>query len=267
MWNSHYFQLAVLNLRARVGEPISHPLPWHTMITLEENLYAGKDLEAMQFARRYHRWIIDEVRPYFGKQIAEVGAGCGNLTEFLLEEPIDSITAFEPSSNMFRLLEERHQAEERVTPINDFFSRDAGGIARDYDSVVYINVMEHIEDDGAEIRRAYDALKPNGHLVIYVPALAWLYSEFDRSIGHFRRYHKRDLVNAVSGAGFEVVQAKYFDSLGIIPWYVSAVLLRRSINSNSVALYDRLAVPVMSRVERYLPPWIGKNLLVVGRKS
>lgn len=236
------------------------------MITLEENLYVGKDLEAMQFARRYHRWIIDEVRPYFGKDIAEVGAGCGNLTEFLLEEPLHSITAFEPSSNMFRLLEQRHRQEQRVTPVNDFFSRDAGGIEREYDSVVYINVMEHIEDDTGEMRRAYDALKPNGHMIIYVPALAWLYSEFDRTIGHFRRYHKRDLIDAVGSAGFQVVQAKYFDSLGIIPWYVSAVLLKRTINSNSVALYDSLAIPVLSRVERYLPPWIGKNLLVVGRK-
>jgi hypothetical protein len=75
------------------------------------------------------------------------------------------------------------------------------------------------------------------------------------------------LIEAVSSAGFQVAQAKYFDSLGIIPWYVSAVLLKRNINSNSVALYDRLAIPVLSRVERYLPPWIGKNLLVVGRKE
>jgi len=237
------------------------------MIQLAENLYFGKDLEAMQFARRYHRWIIDEIRPFFGKNVAEVGAGCGNLSQFLLEESIDSLTAFEPSSNMFDLLEKKLRSESRATLINDFFG--SGNIANGdgYDSVVYINVMEHIEDDQGEIGRAFDSLKPGGHLIIYVPALAWLYSDFDRAIGHFRRYHKSELVRLVSDQRFDVVQAKYFDSLGIIPWYLNAVLLGRSINSKSVALYDRLAIPMLSRVERYLPPWIGKNLLVVGRKT
>lgn len=237
------------------------------MIQLAENLYFGKDLEAMQFARRYHRWIIDEIRPFFGKNVAEVGAGCGNLSQFLLEESIDSLTAFEPSSNMFDLLEKKLRNESRATLINDFFGSRNIDSGDGYDSVVYINVMEHIEDDQGEIGRAFDSLKPGGHLIIYVPALAWLYSDFDRAIGHFRRYHKSELVRLVSDQGFDVVQAKYFDSLGIIPWYLNAVLLGRSINSKSVALYDRLAIPMLSRVERYLPPWIGKNLLVVGRKT
>lgn len=236
------------------------------MITLEENLYFGKDLEAMQFARRYHTWIIDEVRPYFGRRVAEVGAGCGNLSEFLLQQPIDHLSAFEPSSNMFELLQKRLGSQSRVVAINDFFSKPTEASTENYDSVVYINVMEHIEDDSTEIQNAYEALKSQGHIVIYVPALAWLYSDFDRVIGHFRRYHKRELVDLVKGCGFEIVQAKYFDSLGIIPWYLSAVLFRRKISSTNVALYDRLAVPVLSRIERYLPPWIGKNLLVVGRK-
>lgn len=237
------------------------------MIQLAENLYFGKDLEAMQFARRYHRWIIDEIRPFFGKNVAEVGAGCGNLSQFLLEESIDSLTAFEPSSNMFDLLEKKLRSESRATLINDFFGSRNIDSGDGYDSVVYINVMEHIEDDQGEIGRAFDSLKPGGHLIIYVPALAWLYSDFDRAIGHFRRYHKSELFRLVSDQGFDVVQAKYFDSLGIIPWYLNAVLLGRSINSKSVALYDRLAIPMLSRVERYLPPWIGKNLLVVGRKT
>jgi SAM-dependent methyltransferase len=136
-----------------------------------------------------------------------------------------------------------------------------------FDSVVYVNVLEHIEDDRAELALAHRALRPGGHLLVYVPALSFLYSDLDRSVGHFRRYQKKQLVGLARQSGFTVVSARYFDMLGILPWFVVYVLLKKTIRPGDVSLYDRLVVPVMRSLEGIIAPPIGKNLLLIGRKD
>ena len=93
------------------------------------------------------------------------------------------------------------------------------------------------------------------------------YSEVDRSMGHFRRYYKKELIERVKGAGFEVEKARYFDLAGIIPWYVNFVLLKNSFSARSVTAYDRVVVPPMRLFEKLLVPPIGKNVLLVARKT
>lgn len=227
--------------------------------------YPGKELEALSVAVNYHRWILAEFEPYLGKTVAEVGAGIGSVSKLILEKGIKRLLAFEPSSNMYPFLAENLKQERRAEAINDFFGPRYA--QEGLDSVIYINVLEHIEDDRAEMRSASEALKHGGHLLVFVPALAWLYSEFDKQIGHYRRYEKTGLVRLVSDAGLTVVRAKYFDLAGIIPWYVNFVLLRNSIGSRSVSLYDTLVVPTMKRIESVVPPPAGKNVLLIAQKT
>jgi SAM-dependent methyltransferase len=227
--------------------------------------YPGKELEALTFAVNYHRWIIDAFEPYLGETIAEVGAGIGSVSKLLLGKRIKRLFAFEPSHNMYPFLEEELRQEERAKAVNDFFSSRYA--QEGFDSVVYINVLEHIQDDRAELANAREMLNPQGHLLLFVPALTRLYSGFDKQIGHFRRYTKQDLSGLVRDVGFTLVKAQYFDLAGIIPWYINFVLLRNSIGSGSVSLYDRLVVPTMRLVESVVPPPIGKNVLLIGKKA
>lgn len=226
--------------------------------------YPGRELEAMSFADNYHRWIVDELSPYLGARVAEVGAGIGSVSALLLEKPIEHLEAYEPSANMFPRLAARLAGEPRARAVNGFFGM--GAAPERFDSIAYINVLEHIEDDAGELRRAFRKLRPGGHLLVFVPALGWLYSEFDRRIGHARRYSRRQLRDLVAAAGFEVTLAKYFDVAGVLPWLVNFVILRRGLGAGGVALYDRLVVPPMRRVERWIAPPLGKNLLMVARK-
>jgi SAM-dependent methyltransferase len=226
--------------------------------------YPGKDLEAMSFAINYHRWIIDEFRPYLGEVVAEVGAGSGNISKLLLQSQIKRLVAFEPSKNLYPLLKEELQQDERARTVNDRFRstyKDHG-----FDSIVYINVLEHIDDDRAELAGAREALKPNGHLLVFVPALPWLYSDFDKQIGHIRRYVKKELDRLVREVGFALVKARYFDMAGIVPWYLKFVLFRSTMGSGSVAWYDRIIVPTARLMESVGPPPLGKNVLLVGKK-
>jgi SAM-dependent methyltransferase len=226
--------------------------------------YPGRELEAMSFAVNYHHWIVGELAPFLGRRVAEVGAGIGSVSSLLLQQPIERLEAYEPSANMFPRLAARLAGEPRASAVNAFFGAEPP--ARPFDSVAYINVLEHIEDDRGELGRAFAALRPGGHVLVFVPALAWLYSDFDRRIGHARRYSREGLRQVARAAGFEVTLAKYFDVAGVLPWFVNFVLLRRGLGAGGVALYDRLVVPPMRRIEGWVAPPLGKNLLMVARK-
>lgn len=233
----------------------------------QQKSYFGKDLEAMSFANNYHRWILDEFRPYLGREIAEVGAGVGNFSDFLLHTDIAHLTAFEPSDNMYPLLEQKFADVTRVDTLNAFFEDVSSGFKDHFDSVLYVNVLEHIEHDATALQHAYQTLKGGGHLLVFVPALSFLYSDLDKQVGHFRRYSRDQLAAVAAGAGFTVRSVKYFDIVGIIPWYLAFVLMRRTATGTNVSLYDRLVVPVMRRIEGLVRPPIGKNLILVARKD
>ncbi len=228
--------------------------------------YFGKDLEAMTFAKNYHKWIVDEFFYYLGENVAEVGAGIGNFSDFLLDAGIRKLVAFEPSINMFDVYEKKYSQNKNVTAVNSFFEEQSENYINTFDSVCYVNVLEHIENDKEALRHAHKTLRKDGHILIFVPALSFLYSNLDKKVGHFRRYSKNSLIEVVNSAKFSIKEVRYFDIAGIIPWYIFFVLLKKTTTEGNVSAYDRFVVPVMRKIEGIIPPFIGKNLLLVGKK-
>lgn len=221
----------------------------------------------MAFAENYSNWIIQRCRPYLGERTAEVGAGCGNLSQLLLSETsISELSLYEPAGNLYSQLVNQFSGD----PVCQLWNQrliDAVQVRQQYyDTILYINVLEHIEDDLAEVKAMHEVLKKAGYACIFVPALSFLYSDFDRSIGHFRRYTKPGLQKLFVAAGFTVVQNCYVDLPGIIPWYLFFVLLGKHLDGQSTRLYDQLAIPFVSRIENLIAPPIGKNLLLIARK-
>ncbi len=230
--------------------------------------YFGRDLEAMSQARNYHRWILGELRPFLGERLVEVGAGCGNFTPYLLEAAPRWVVAVEPSANMFELLVQSVEHEPRVRPVHGFLGDAAGACPEPPDTLVYVNVLEHVEADRRELARAREVLGARGRLCVLVPALPALYGSFDRAVGHVRRYRKSELEDKVRRAGFRVVRSRYFDLPGALAWWVVYKLLRSgSLGAGQVSLYDRLVVPLARRVEAVWSPPIGKNVLLVAEKA
>jgi len=225
----------------------------------------------MSFADSYHRWILDLMRPYVGRNIVEVGAGTGSFSELLLTTDPDSLTMVEPSE-MYDDLCENISARPNIPSVRyhqNIFSNVAPEIATSGppDSIIYINVLEHIENDLDELRVVHRTLKPSGHVIVFVPALPMLFSKFDRSIGHFRRYTKGELQKKLEDAGFRVKDLRWFDMLGILPWLVKYRLGgSTSMEAGAVELYDRVAVPVIRRAESLIKPPVGKNLFAVAEK-
>jgi SAM-dependent methyltransferase len=221
----------------------------------------------MAMAANYLDWIVSEIVPYIGKNVVEIGAGNGNVAKKLLSEKIETFLALEPSPNMFALLGRRTANARNCRPVQGFL----GDVYRSYlavfDTVLYINVLEHIKNPLQELSYARAVMKPDGYLVVFVPALEFLYSQWDRTIGHYRRYSKTVLKNLIHSGSFSIVCLKYFDMAGVLPWLLAFRILKRSIQKGQISLYDRLVVPIMRRLEQRLPPPIGKNLLLVARKK
>jgi SAM-dependent methyltransferase len=235
--------------------------------------YAGRDLESMSLARNYHRWILDLFAPHLGRRVVEVGAGTGSFSELLLARTPESLTLVEPSEKMHRLLVERVGALEtsaRVRIHNDTFAGVARRLTEEErpDSVIYVNVLEHVEKDEAELQLVARSLAPGGRLFLFVPALQWLYGSFDRQVGHRRRYTRGGLAAKCERAGFRVVKSAYFDAAGVLPWWVKYRVLRsEKMEPAAVEFYDRVCVPVVRRIEALVPPPLGKNVLLVAEKS
>lgn len=234
--------------------------------------YEGKDLESMDFAVKYHQWILEGFRPYLGKTVVEVGAGSGSFTRLLAETGAKSVIAIEPSKEMFPLLQDTTKelgAKLKAKALKGFFSQVSGEIKNAKpNSVLYVNVFEHIEKDEEELRLLYDTIPMGGRVCIFVPANQWLMSNFDRKIGHFRRYSKNELRSKVKEAGFEIEMLKKFDSVGIFPWLVKYRLLgSTTMEAGLTKIYDNVVVPIESRVEKVIPPLWGKNLILVAKKK
>ncbi len=239
--------------------------------TTRHVVYVGRDLEAMCFARNYHRWILDRFRPYMGTRIVEVGAGSGTFSELLLEGAVDSLDLVEPSDAMYPLLEERARGfvGASVATHHAVFGQVAERLCDSApDSIIYVNVLEHVVDDLGELVTISETLSPGGRVFLFVPACPWLYGAFDGQVGHVRRYTKPELVKKCARAGLRVIDARYFDFLGVAPWWVKYRLLKSDeLEPGAVKLYDRWVVPLARSLEARLRPPLGKNVLVVAEKS
>lgn len=229
--------------------------------------YSGSDLEALLSLKNYQQWIVDTISPGVGGRVLEIGAGIGAFSDHLLARAA-SLALVEPSPNLSRVLREKYAAEARVTVVGDTLETFlAGGTAAAYDTVVMINVLEHIENDLAALQGLRRMLTDNGRLALFVPAKKFLFSKLDAEFGHFRRYERQPLFDLAVQAGFTVETCKYMDLLGIAPWYVMNVLLGSTgFNPFLVNLYDRIGVPATRAFERLIgSPPVGKNLVLTAR--
>ena len=230
---------------------------------------AVDDLERLGSAHHFFDWVLDEFDAYLGGKMLEVGAGAGNITRKLADRyPSCRLVALEPAGNVVEPLAAYAALSDRVTvhqeTLSDYIGRGESG----FDAVLYLNVLEHVEDDARELRLAAEVLRPGGSLLVFGPALEALYSDLDYKAGHYRRYALPQLCRLTEAAGLVVERARYFDILGVVPYYLVYKLLRQTdISGSTMWGYDRVVVPVSRALQRALgrPP-LGKNVLLVATK-
>ena len=231
------------------------------------NNYEGSDLEALSTLGRYQDWIIQNFRPYLRGRAVEFGAGLGNISA-LLRPHVSELDLVEPSVNLVARLETRFAGDDRVRVFAEPLERRIPDTDDEvYDSIVLVNVLEHIENDAAALSGLMRALRPGGHLLLFVPALKFLFSDLDDLHGHFRRYEIRELNTRTQAAGFEIIQSRYFDIVGVLPWWLLNTLMgATTFNPFLIRIYDAVLAPLSRGIDRMIPPPFGKNILLVAKR-
>jgi SAM-dependent methyltransferase len=228
--------------------------------------YSGTELDAMAYARNYYCWILRRINPYIGRRVIEIGAGVGTFASILLEQTdVSELLLLEPADNLFPVLVERFAGERRVRTIQGYLH--SCPVEPKVDSLIAINVIEHVADDEKFMRSAYEELVPGGTIILFTPALSVLYGTLDKAFEHYRRYSKTELAQKLTRAGFRLEDIRYLNLPGIATWFLAGKVLRqRTIRPSQVRVYDRWVVPWVSRLEQKWEPPFGQSVLAVARK-
>jgi SAM-dependent methyltransferase len=220
-------------------------------------------LEDLRTAHNYRRWIVSLASPWLGPDALEIGSGRGDYAAEWAARG-HRITASEGHPARVAALRETFAAGPAEVAVREL----AAPVDEDanYTAVVAINVLEHIEDDVAALRSFARLVQPGGHVVLFVPAFAMAMSEFDRQIGHFRRYRTGTMRNALVAAGLAPVSLHYVNTVGLLGWLLLVRLLGgRPRDGVPLRIFDRYVVPVLRSLESRMRPPFGQSVFAVGR--
>jgi len=237
--------------RTLFGEPARH--------------YMGRELELFAAAHRWRAYWGRKVAPFLGERVLEVGAGIGSNVLALWRPAIADWLAVEPDYDLAERFLERTRALLPRPRVHEGTLESLAGEAP-FDTALYIDVLEHLEDDAEELARAATFLRPGGHMVALSPGHPSLFSPFDKAIGHHRRYTLKDLSQRV-GRHFTVVKAMHLDSIGALLSLSNRLLLRAAEpTQRQLAFWNRLCVPLSHVADPLLLHRFGRSVLVVGRR-
>lgn len=223
-------------------------------------------LDALEAAPEFNRWMYEAVQPWLGNRVAELGVGRGNLSRFIRKH--EHVLLTDHRLDYLKHLQERW-AERPGLEIGklDMNERSDYEQLREFrpDSVIFLNVLEHIEDDRLVLRSLFETVPEECRVVVLVPHGMKLYSDFDRDLGHFRRYEDGELEGKLIAAGFKVETQFYFNKIGKPAWYLHNTLCgRKQLKPWQLRLYNTLT-PVFKFLDKVLPTK-GLSTVVVARK-
>jgi SAM-dependent methyltransferase len=226
----------------------------------------GAELKLFAHARNWKRYWGSIVRPYLGDRVLDVGAGIGETAKMLASAHHKRWVCLEPDGRMAAHIAHRISSRDlpAICEIRAGTIDDIG--ERDFSAVLYIEVLEHIKDDRDELRKAAERLRPDGRVVVLAPAYQWLYTPFDRAIGHFRRYTLADL-RALTPPQLSEETGVYLDSAGLFASLANRLVLKSEMpTTRQIAIWDGAMVPISRLVDPALFYRIGKSILAIWRR-
>ena len=220
-------------------------------------------LAELEGATNYKAWVLELLRPFTQGHILEIGAGRGTYARELRGLG-QSLTAVEPSARLIPPLRQQLTDLSDVTVINGTLIDVTDG---NFDTAVMLNVLEHVTDDRSLLTDIAARLAPGGRVCIWVPAFPSLFGEFDRLVGHCRRYRKRDLESLLVTSGFTIIESRYANLPGFFAWWlIVRVVGAKPTAGHLSTIYDRWFIPAIRAVEKRIKLPFGQSLFVVARR-
>lgn len=238
--------------------------------SLSRDIYVAKDkdiLDAFSSAPNFNRWMADTIKPYIGTSVLEIGAGMGNLTRLLLPGRKTYVATDIDCEHLERLRTRLAHRPHLQTAELDVASPDSHVTWKErMDTVVCLNVLEHIPDDIQALRNMYSTLRQGGRAIVLVPAGQSIFNGLDEELGHQRRYSESELRQRMNEVGFEVETMLYFNRASRPGWWLNGkVLKKRTISRLQLKNFDRLTW-LWRRLDKHLP-WDCTSLIAIARKK
>jgi SAM-dependent methyltransferase len=229
--------------------------------------YVGSELELFSKASNWKAYYRSRLKRYLVGDVLEVGAGIGATTRTLCDGSQRRWVCLEPDLEMYSELK-RQIGERRLLSCCEALAGVTAdlGAGDQFDAIIYIDVLEHIESDRDEVRTASAHLKAYGKLIVLAPAHQWLYTPFDKAIGHFRRYNRATLSKIIS-EDLECIELRYLDSVGMLASLGNHFVLKSSMPTDSqIAFWDKAMIPLSRLIDPLLGYRVGKSILGVWQK-
>jgi SAM-dependent methyltransferase len=235
--------------------------------TRTEIAYHGKELEQFAEAINWKKYWSSKLRGLITGYVIEVGAGLGSSTKFLHPDRHARWLCLDPDPRFASNLAQRittgdlpQCCEAKCGVLGDLPPEELA------DTILYIDVLEHIKNDEAEMRIAAAHLRSGGRIIVLSPAFNWLYSPYDRAIGHYRRYTRRD-AKRLTVPQLSLQQAFYLDSVGLFASLANRLLLRAAApSSRQIAVWDRMMVPASIYADRLFGSLFGRTIIMIWKK-
>jgi SAM-dependent methyltransferase len=228
--------------------------------------YGSHILIELERTRRFNAWMGETLRPHIGDRVLEIGAGIGNLTNQLI--PRELFLASDINPNYLHYLRSYSFGKPylRVMEIDAANPEHFIDLEGQFDTVVMLNVLEHVDDPAQTLQNVRSALEDGGHAVILVPQHPWLFGSLDEALGHRERYTRRGFERALADAGFRVELILDFNRFSVPGWWLNArVLKRKRFSRLQLKLVDTL-MPLLKRIDR-IWPWSGASLIAICSKK
>lgn len=230
--------------------------------------YCGNELEVFSQARNWKKYWMNAIKDYLGDSVLDVGAGIGATAKVLNFKKYDRWVELEPDANLTLKIRQSQSLGELpgYYEIKNGISSDLDG-EEQFDTVLYIDVLEHIEDDRGELLHISRSLVAGGHIIVVSPAHNYLYTEFDKQVGHYRRYN-RNTLKEITPENFMIVKLSYLDSVGMLASLANRFFLKSdSPKIGQIRVWDGLMVPLSRVVDKLLLNRIGKSIVYIIKKS
>lgn len=218
--------------------------------------YTGKELHLFRHAVNWKKYFSKKIKPFISGKVLEVGAGMGENIDYLMNDSVISWTCLEPDQRLADSIKTNADVKMIKGTLADLDT------TVQYDCIIYIDVLEHIEDDVAEMKKAGGLLKENGRIIILSPAYSFLMSDFDKAIGHFRRYNKKSLRQVMQINNLQEEKLFYLESAGTLLLFINKTFTRRSYPSESnIKIWDRFIIPVSKITDALSGYFFGKTII------
>jgi len=227
--------------------------------------YGSHILMELERARRFNDWMGSALRPFVGQRVLEIGAGIGSITNQFI--PRETYVASDVNPNYLRFLQSYALGKPylNVLKIDPEQPADFFGLEGQFDTVIMLNVLEHLENEASALRNLWSALRPGGQAIILVPQNPHLYGTLDDALGRKKRYTPEQLSGALTAAGFKMERLFDFNRAAVPGWWFNGKLLHRRRYSRVQIKTMELLMPVVRRLDR-LCPWRGLSIIAIAAK-